>query len=116
MANTYEVKITNLERTVEVGDLDDVIFRIHFSYNATDNESTQTKGALHNFVNLAAPESDGFVAFGEVTEAKCIAWVLSALADQDPPTTEADMKAKVDAQITRKKAPVEVTGVPSNWS
>ena len=37
MANTYEVKITNLERTVEVGDLDDVIFKIHFSYNATDN-------------------------------------------------------------------------------
>jgi len=116
MANTYEMTITNLERTVEVGDLDDVIFKIHFSYNATDNESTPTTGVLHNFVSLSAPESDGFVAFGEVTKAKCIAWVISALADQDPPTTEADMKAKVDAQITRKKAPVEVTGVPSNWS
>ena len=116
MSNTYEMKITNLERTVKVGDLDDVIFKIQFSYNATDGESTPTTGVLYNFVSLSAPESDGFVAFADVTEAKCVAWVLSALAEEDPPTTEADMKAKVDAQITRKKAPVEVTGVPTSWS
>ena len=116
MANTYEMKITNLERTVKVGDLDDVIFKIQFSYNATDGEDTPTTGALQDFVNLAAPESDGFVAFSDVTEEKCVAWVLAGLAAQKPATTEADLKAKVDAQITRKKAPVEMTGVPSNWS
>ena len=116
MANTYEMKITNLERTVKVGDLDDVIFKIQFSYNATDGGDKPTTGALQDFVNLPTAAADGFIAFKDVTEDKCVAWVLEGLAAQDPEITEADLKAKVDAQITRKKAPVEVTGVPTGWS
>mgnify|MGYP003640406422 FL=1 len=116
MANTYEMKISNLERKVKDGDLDNVIYKIHYSFNATDGKSAPTTGRLHNLVSLAAPEPDNFVAFADVTEAKCIAWVLADLASQNPPTTESDMKAKVDAQIARKKVPVKVTGVPENWS
>ena len=120
MATTYTLDIINTERRVEEGDLDDVVFKVAWLYQGVDSENDPDgnpyQGYFSDSTMVGNPDPDNFTAYADVTKAQCQAWVLAALADEDPVRNEDTLKAKVDAQIERKKNPPEVWGTPSSWN
>lgn len=120
MAITYTWQITNLERKTKEDDLDNVVFKVSWTFLGVDSENDPDgnpyQGYFSDSTMVGNPDPDNFTAYADVTKAQCQAWVLAALADEDPVRNEDTLKAKVDAQIERKKNPPEVWGTPSAWN
>ena len=120
MATTYTWQTTNLERKPEESDLDDVVFKVSWTYRGVDSENDSDGnpyiGSFSDTTLVGSPDPDNFTAYADVTKAQCQAWVLAVLADEDPVRNEDTLKAKADAQIARKKNPPQVWGTPAAWN
>ena len=120
MATTYSWQTTNLERKTEESGLDDVVFKVSWTYTGVDSENdpdgTPYQGSFSDATLVGRPDPGNFTAFADVTKDQCKAWVLAVLAEEDPVRNEDTLKAKVDAQISRKKNPPEVWGTPDAWN
>jgi len=119
MAITYTWQITNLERKIKEDDLDNVVFKVSWTYTGVDSENDSDgnpyQGYFSDTTVIGSPDPDSFTAFADITEEQCKAWVLAVLAEEDPVRNEETLKAKIDAQIERKKNPPEKVGVPDSW-
>ena len=96
MATTYEWSFPNFET-----DADNKVSVIHWRYTAVDGDNSATMYG-----------SDGQTSdqdFDSITKEDAIACVL-----EHSDTTEADMKANLDAQIASQKAP-ELTSKTKEW-
>ncbi|QLF88468.1 hypothetical protein Kolga_gp22 [Pelagibacter phage Kolga EXVC016S] len=96
MATTYEWSFPNFET-----DADNKVKTIHWRYTAVDGEYSATMYG-----------SDGQTSdqnFDTITKDDAIACVL-----EHSDTTEADMKANLDAQIASQKAPT-LTSKTKEW-
>ena len=91
MSKTYEWSFPNFEC-----DSENKVKTIHFRYTATDEEHSASMYG-------SCAGSDG-MDFDAMTKEHCVACVLE---HQDQ--TEAEMKAKLDAQIEAEKNPVTVS-------
>ena len=120
MAITYTWQTINLERKTEESGLDNVVFRVSWIYTGEDSENDPDgnpyQGSLSDTTLIGNPDPNSFTAFADITEEQCKAWVLAVLAEEDPVRNEDTLKAKVDAQISRKKNPPEVWGTPDAWN
>ena len=87
MATTYEWSFPNFET-----DADDNVKTIHWIYTTVDADNTASMYG-------SCAGSDG-MDFDAMTKESAIACVL-----EHSDTTEADMKANLDAQIASQKAP-----------
>ena len=87
MATTYEWSFPNFET-----DADDNVKTIHWIYTTVDADNTASMYG-------SCEGSDG-MDFDAMTKESAIACVL-----EHSDTTEADMKANLDAQIASQKAP-----------
>jgi len=99
MAITYTWTIPSVERTIASGGID----TIHWRCNAVDGDhSVGSYGSVG-----CTPDSDAsdFIAYADVTEANCIAWVQADVSKDD---TESGLAA----QIAVLKAPVTGSGIP----
>ena len=119
MATTYTWQTTNLERKTEESGLNDVVFKVSWTYTGVDSENDSDgnpyRGSFSDTTLIGSPDPDNFTAFANVTKDQCKAWVLAVLAEEDPERNENTLKAKIDAQIERKKSPPEKVGVPDSW-
>ena len=77
-------------------------------------DSEESDGKLYTADNYGAadldeikPDASGFIAYGDLTESRCLEWVHAKVNKAD---IEKEVKAAVDAQIT----PAHKTGKP--WS
>ena len=99
MAITYTWTIPSVERTIASGGID----TIHWRCNAVDGDhSVGSYGAVGCTPD---PSASDFIAYADVTEANCIAWVQADVSKDD---TESGLAA----QIAVLKAPVTGSGIP----
>jgi len=126
MTITYTWQTTNLERKTEESGLNDVVFKVSWTYTGVDSENDSNgnpyRGSFSDATLIGSPDPDNFTAFANVTKDQCKAWVLAVLAEEGSELAEEDsgrnedtLKAKIDAQIERKKSPPEKVGVPDSW-
>ena len=119
MATTYTWQITNLERKTKEEDLDNVVFKVSWTFLGVDSENDPDghpyQGSFSDTTLIGSPDPDNFTAFADVTKDQCKACVLAVLDEEDPERNEDTLKAKIDAQIERKKSPPEKFGVPDSW-
>ena len=120
MAITYSWDILNLESQTTQDGLDDVVFKVAWLYQGVDSENDSDgnpyQGSFSDATVVGSPDPDSFTAYADVTKSQCQAWVIAALADEEPVRSGDTLKAKVDAQIARKKNPPEVWGTPAAWN
>jgi hypothetical protein len=99
VSNTYEYKISNMQRDADTG----IVIAVEF----TVAESNGTDSFTHNYQSaLPAPKADP-TPYDELTEADVIVWVKDLVGKQ----TEEQADAELDAFILRKKEVVE-NGTP----
>ena len=96
MATTYEWSFPNFET-----DADNKVKNIHWRYTAVDGENSAS-------IYGSCAGSDG-MDFDAMTKDNAIACVL-----EHSDTSEADMKANLDAQIASQKAPA-LTSKTKEW-
>jgi len=96
MATTYEWSFPNFET-----DADNKVKVIHWRLTATDDED--------NSASMYGTDGQSELNFDSMTKEDAIACVL-----EHSDTTEADMKANLDAQIASQKAPT-LTSKTKEW-
>lgn len=98
--NTYEYKITNMQRDAATG----IVVSVEFTVTASNGTDSFT----HNYqTGLPAPKGDA-IPYDQLTEAEVIAWVKDLVGKQ----TEEQADAELDAFIIRKS---EVTANGKPW-
>ncbi len=95
MATTYEWSFPNFET-----DADNKVSVIHWRYTAVDGDNSAT---------MYGSDGQSELNFDSMSKEDAIACVL-----EHSDTTEADMKANLDAQIASQKAP-ELTSKTKKW-
>jgi hypothetical protein len=103
MAITYTWTISNVENTIATGGIN----LIHWSCSATETVDS-VKYAANNYGTVGCepdPSASDFIAYADVTEADCLAWVQAEIGKE---TTEAKLAAKIELEQT----PTTATGVP----
>jgi hypothetical protein len=95
MATTYEWSFPNFET-----DADNKVSVIHWRYTAVDGDNSAT---------MYGSDGQSELDFDTMSKEDAIACVL-----EHSDTTEADMKANLDAQIASQKAP-ELTSKTKEW-
>ena len=95
MATTYEWSFPNFET-----DADNKVSVIHYRLTATDGDNTAT---------MYGTDGESELNFDTMSKEDAVACVL-----EHSDTTEADMKANLDAQIASQKAPT-LTSKTKEW-
>jgi hypothetical protein len=95
MATTYEWSFPNFET-----DADNKVKTIHWRYTAVDGD---------NSASMYGTDGESELNFDTMSKEDAVACVL-----EHSDTTEADMKANLDAQIASQKAP-ELTSKTKEW-
>ena len=99
MAITYTWTINSVENTIATGGINTINWRC----SAVDGDYEHiTSGAVGCTPD---PSASDFIAYDNVTEANCIAWV-QAVEGKD------DTEAGLAEHIELLKAPTQATGVP----
>ena len=100
MANTYEYKITDMQRNA-----DGIVVAVSFTVTASDGTDSFT----HSYHTALTAPGDSPIAYGSLTEAEVIGWVKSLVQVQ----TEEQADAELSAWKSRKNN-VTQNGTP--WS
>ena len=100
MANTYKFHINAVDVHTKVGELDKVVYNVHWSYIG-QNEDGITASMI-GVQRLSEPEAETFTAFESLVQADIVAWIEPLLSTED-------MQANLDAQIAEKVAPTKQT-------
>lgn len=104
MAITYSYKITSLERAPKLGELNDVITRVRFTYTGVDEDGIE--GSFQGATPMPAPDSASFTPLADLTEADVIEWVKVTHPIEH-------MQEQIQKQIDRQKTPkYEATDLP----
>lgn len=100
MANTYNWKINALDAKVSIGDVQNVVYTVHWGLIATseNKEHTVSNIGTHN----VEYDADNFTAYADLTEEMVIGWLEAGL-DVD------SLKASLDAQIEKLITPQKIT-------
>jgi hypothetical protein len=109
MATTiFEWVISELNCAVESEGLPDVINKIHYRYNATQEHDGKIYFAdTYSVASVTQPNPQNFIPYADVTEAEVISWLEQILP------VEA-MKLALENNIALQINPVEVT-LPLPW-
>tara|TARA_Y100000114_G_scaffold99463_1_gene92617 strand:- start:133 stop:471 length:339 start_codon:yes stop_codon:yes gene_type:complete len=111
MAVTWD--IAALDSTKTVGSLSDVVTVIHWTAYDSETVGSGDSAVLHEGSNLgiaslAAPDSNSFTAYKDITKANAIAWVKDVLGSDRVTSIEAG----IAKQIEKSKNPTGSSGVP----
>ena len=105
---TVSWKIINADRYVEKDGRADQINKIHFDvYNSETVDGVTHSGRYYGAVECPDPVGD-FIAYADVTEENCLAWVKSLIGSQGIKAAE----DSIALQISLSKNPVKKTGLP----
>jgi hypothetical protein len=99
MANTYTFKINSVDCYTNVDGLSNVIYNVHYSYIA-ENED-QTFVYINNVQSLEAPQADAFVDFENLREPDVISWIESVVNTEK-------LQETLDQMLQEKVSPSKV--------
>lgn len=99
MAITYTWQIANMERNTA----DDGVVVVHWRCDGVDGDHTASSYGTTS--HTPDPDSEGFIAYADLTEADVLGWVHGSV---DKDATEAAIAAKIDAMAN----PTTATGTP----
>lgn len=100
----YTWEISALECKVKDGDLENVIYTIHYRYTANNEAEEEVTSDTYGSVVLSTPDAVSFVPYDDVTEEIVIGWLESSV------DVEA-LKERLDKQIDLQVNPVTVTKI-----
>jgi len=100
MANTYTFKINAVDVHTSQNDLEKVIYNVHWSYFAEDDNANTA--SMIGVQSVEAPDAENFVAFENLVQSDIIAWI-------EPLIDTETMQSNLDAQIAEKVAPTKQT-------
>lgn len=98
--NTYNFKINAVDVHTQVGDLEKVIYNVHWSYIGEDENGNQA--SMIGVEGLSEPTEGSFVAFDQLIQSDIIGWIEPLLKIEE-------MQSNLDAQIAEKAAPTKQT-------
>lgn len=98
--NTYYFKINAVDAHSVVGDLEKVIYNVHWSYFAEDQNGNIA--SIIGVQPLEEPNAEDFASFDSLVQSDIISWIEPFL-DID------SMKATLDSKINEIVAPSKLT-------
>jgi hypothetical protein len=98
--NTYTFHINAVDVHTQVGDLEKVVYNVHWSYIAEDENGNTA--SMIGVQSVEEPSADSFTAFESLVQSDIIGWI-------EPLMEIADMQSNLDAQIAEKVAPSKQT-------
>lgn len=98
--NTYKFHINAVDVHTQVGDLEKVVYNVHWSYIGEDENGNTA--SIIGVQSVEEPSADSFTAFESLVQSDIIGWI-------EPLMEIADMQANLDAQIAEKVAPTKQT-------
>ena len=105
MAINYSWVISQMEVKNSEGSLTDVVFVVHWRYQATEVDGDKTYFAeTYSSTNLSAPDPADFTPYADLTKAQVEGWLEAVLPLQA-------MKDSLASQIEQQKNPQ--TSTPS---
>ena len=107
MANTYNWIISSLDAKIQDGDLQNVIYNVHWRLYASDGEIEPTTSTRIGVLNVKYKEGEPFIPYSDLTKDNVIGWLESGI-DVD------ELKKALDKDIELKKNPVDETLYP-DW-
>jgi hypothetical protein len=107
MENTYTWRINALDCHTNQNDLTDVVYNIHWSYIAENNEGGEPIPATGSIgvQTIEAPSAESFTPFESLTQETVVGWLEAKMGEE----RIAEMKANLDARIEEKINPTKVT-------
>ena len=106
MANSYNWNISQLDAKISEGDKSNVIYNIHWRYNAID-ESGDYNASMYGTHSVSYVEGEPFIEYADLSKDDVVGWLEEGMNVEE-------MKSDLDAQIDAKKNPVDEYLVP-NW-
>ncbi|MBM3417431.1 MAG: hypothetical protein FJY17_00745 [Bacteroidetes bacterium] len=107
--NTKQWVISQLECKIQEGDLQNVVYVVHYRRQATEVDGEKTYFAeTYSTLGLPAPDPSEFTPYEELTKEQVEGWLNENLP-------VADIDASLDAQIELQKNPTTSTP-PLPWS
>ena len=106
---SYEWAITALKKAPTLDELSNVVTHVQFRYTGTDADSGES-AVFNGACPIGAPDSENFIAMGDLTEADVIAW---AQANHPVDHMNEVIQKEISAKITQTN--VEVTGDDVSW-
>ena len=101
----YTWEISALECKVKEGDLDNVIYTIHWRYKASKVvQELEVTADTYGSLALSTPEAVSFVPYADVTEEIVIGWLEASLEVDE-------IKTKLDKQVDLQINPISVTHI-----
>lgn len=98
--NTYKFHINAVDVHTQVGDLEKVVYNVHWSYIAQDENGNTA--SMIGVQTVEEPDADNFTAFDQLVQADIISWI-------EPKFVLEQMQSNLDAQIAEKVAPTKQT-------
>ena len=106
---TYNWVISQLECKAKEGDLTDVVYTIHWRYQANETDGDKSYFAeIYSTVTCPNPDPAHFTPYNELTQSQVEGWLNELLP-------VSDMQANLAAQIETQKNPPIVTP-PLPWN
>lgn len=98
--NTYKFKINAVDVHTQVNDLEKVVYNVHWSYLAEDENGNVA--SMIGVQSVSEPDAENFTSFDQLTQADIISWI-------EPKMDLVQMQSNLDAQIAEKVAPTKQT-------
>ena len=103
IAYTWDCKTVDTYPTKD--DKADVSFNVHWRLTGVDDTEDKNIGDSYGVVSLDTEDLSTFTAFADITEEDVIAWVQTALGDEQVES----IRNNINAQIAEKITPTVVT-------
>lgn len=98
--NTYKFHINAVDVHTQVGDLEKVVYNVHWSYIGEDENGNTA--SIIGVQSVEEPNADNFTAFESLVQSDIIGWI-------EPLMEIADMQANLDGQLAELAAPTKQT-------
>ena len=98
--NTYKFHINAVDAHVSQDGLENVVYNVHYSYIAEDENGNVTRQLGVQHVPYVDPEN--FTPFNQLTQADVIAWI-------EPQLPIEEFQANLDRKLLELAAPTKVT-------
>ena len=110
MANTYNWKINKLDVKKEQDGLTDVVYDIHYSYEAVSSELNANnqphEASILGVCSIQAPDAENYVQFDQLTKDQVVAWLEESLeVDELNNALDGIISEFVTPSIESKNAP-----------
>ena len=102
MANTYTWNINQMTAKIHQYDLENVIFRISYTYLATDNDDSTIVVSITGAIEVEYIEGNPFIPYADLTKEDVVGWLESSENINIP-----EMQENLNQMINDKKNPID---------